>query len=176
MEKSKFTYKEKINAISSYFGISEDASRYIYHRRRRGFPFKRNDDPNFLKWDMQLQNAFIKADQIATLNWNDLKFDDDLKVLLEHGIDIDTQPKTPVINKINQTTSTISNKSNKMNDKDIKEEDDDNFGWTVVTNKKGHIVKKYMLRKMGLLPHTKPTSYQKNKSYKKNNLQKNKED
>jgi hypothetical protein len=152
MDNVKFSYKDKINAISSYFGVSEDASKYMYHRRRRGYPYKKDTDLAFLKWTTKLQNAFIKADQIATFDWNNLKFDEDLTMLC---IDVETQANKVQVNKISQTVQPTTRQSN-VDEKSVNDESDDGGGWTVVTTNKGQLVKRHMLRKMGFLPHPNP--------------------
>jgi hypothetical protein len=162
MEKPRFNYKDNIQTISSYFSISEAAAKYIFHRRRRGIPYKKEGSSNYLEWSMQLQNALINADQLASFDWNVLKFDDDLKTLMQNGIDVNSQPKTVQVNKIKQTQNLRL--SLKCNDGRDIEEDDDTEGWTVVTSSKTQLVKKQVLRKMGLLPHTKPV-YKYNKNY-----------
>ena len=162
MEKPRFNYKDNIQTISSYFGISEAAAKYIFHRRRRGFPYKKEGSSNYLEWSMQLQNALIKADQIAVFDWNALKFDDELKTLMQNGIYVDSQPKTAQVNKIKQTQNLrLLQKCN--NGREI-QEDDNTDGWTVVTSNKTQLVKRHVLRKLGLLPHTKPV-YKYNKNY-----------
>ena len=159
MDKTKFNYKDNIQTISSYFGISEDAAKYIYHRRRRGFPYKKETDPYFLKWCVQLQNALIKADMLDNFNWTDLKFGEDVDVLLSNGIKVDAQPKNIQMNKIKQIHQLSRKKTpgNRINNRErfIEEKDDDD-GWTVVTNNKTFLVNRHILRKIGLLPQTKP--------------------
>jgi len=155
MDNVKFSYKDKINAISSYFGVSEDASKYMYHRRRRGYPYKKETDPAFLKWTTKLQNAFIKADQIATFDWDNLKFDEDIKMLFMNGIDVEKQANKVQVNKISQTVQPTTRQLN-FDEKSVNDESDDGGGWTLVTTNKGQLVKRHMLRKMGFLPHSKP--------------------
>ena len=154
MDNVKFSYKDKINAISSYFGVSEDASKYMYHRRRRGYPYKKETESEFLKWTTKLQNAFIKADQIATFDWGNLKFDEDIKMLFMNGIDVETQSNKVQVNKISQTVQPTTRQLN-VDEKSVNDESDDGGGWTVVTTNKGQLVKRHMLRKMGFLPHPK---------------------
>jgi hypothetical protein len=158
MDSTKFNYKDNIQTISSYFGISEDAARYIYHRRRRGFPYKKETDPYFLKWCVQLQNALIKADMLDNFNWTDLKFGEDVDVLLANGIKVDAQPTHIQINKIKQIHQMSRKKtsSNRINNRERFIEEKDADGWTVVTNNKTFLVKLHILRKIGLLPQTKP--------------------
>lgn len=143
----KVTYQSKIKTITSYFGISDNAAKYIYHRRRRGFPWKKNDESSYIAWSMQLQNALIQADNLDTFDWGSLKFGEECRILLEHDIDIETQPKSAQTNKIHQ----VNNKIKETGD-GLEENIDDNSGWTVVTSKKGDLIKKHLIRSMGLLP------------------------
>lgn len=140
MKKSP-NYNDKIKAIKSYFNISEQSAKYLYHRRRRGYPWKKASEVGYIAWNIQLQNALVKADTIALFNWENLKFDNDVQILSEHGIIIEEQPKNIQVN-------------DKTNATDIKEEDSDE-GWTVVTTKKSHVIKKHLLKNMGFLPQTK---------------------
>ena len=87
----KFSYQDKINSISSYFGVTNEAAKYMYHRRRYGFPFKNENDTNFIKWDNKVLNALIKADKLEGFNWDLLLFDDDMQLLLEKNIDVNLQ-------------------------------------------------------------------------------------
>ena len=144
MVKKTPNYNEKLKAIKSYFKISDQACKYMYHRRRRGYPWKKDNTPGYIPWNIQIQNAIIKADNLTLFDWELLKFDNDIQILSEHGINVDDQLKTVQIG-----TLTINN--------DIKEEDDD--GWTVVTTKKSHSIKKHLLRSMGFLPQTKNKVY-----------------
>ena len=139
MKKSP-NYNEKIKVIKSYFKISEQAAKYMFHRRRRGYPWKKDNDVGYFMWSIQLQNALVKADTIALFNWEILKFDNDVHTLSEHGIVLDEQPNTIQVN-VNAINT------------DIKEDDDE--GWTVVTTKKSHVIKKQLLRNMGFLPQIK---------------------
>lgn len=129
--KSNYTYNEKINTISDYFGVSKSASKYMFNRRRKGFL---NEKTNTLTWSVQLQNAFIKADNIENFKWKALNFYDDIKILNEYNINIYDQPETPIrnINKINKNLKT------------------DNDGeWTVVISNRKKINKKLLLTKIG---------------------------
>jgi len=105
-----------------------------------------------------LQNAFIKADQIATFDWGNLKFDKDIKMLCMNGIDVETQANKVQVNKISQTVQPTTRQSN-VDEKSVNDESDDESdagGWTVVTTNRGQLAKRHMLRKMGFLPHPKP--------------------
>ena len=138
--KPRYTYNEKINAISDYFGVSKGASKYMFNRRRRVFSHKKSDEKSdkktTLTWSMQLQNAFIKADSIENFKWNTLNFDNDIKVLKEYNIYVCDQSKTPIrnLNKINKKLKT------------------DNDGeWTVVISNRKKINKKLLLKNIGFL-------------------------
>jgi hypothetical protein len=141
MVKKTPNYNEKLKVLKSYFKISDQAVKYMYHRRRHGYPWKNNNDPGYIVWTMQIQNALIKADNIALFEWDSLKFDNDIQTLSEHGIIIDDQLKTVQVGK-------------QPLNADIKEEDNDE-GWTVVTSTRSHAIKKQLIRSMGFLPQTK---------------------
>jgi hypothetical protein len=150
MDNTKVSYNDKINAISSYFGISDSAAKYMYHRRRRGFPYKNVTDNSFLEWTIKLQNAFIKADQIAAFDWSILKFDKDIKILSVNGVDVNDQSNKVQVNKISQMGH-LSAKQVTNDAKNVKE-DPGCDGWTLVTTNRGQLVKRNTLRKMGFLP------------------------
>jgi hypothetical protein len=128
-----YTYNEKINTIHNYFGVSMNASKYMLSRRRNGFPWKKFNDEKYVKWDIQIQNAFVEADTIKNFNWNNMRFDNDIQILLDNGIKIENQSKT--VNKNHKPA--------------IKKVDDD---WTVVTTDKKKINEKHILKFIGLLP------------------------
>jgi hypothetical protein len=140
MAKKTPNYSEKLKVLKSYFKISDQAVKYMYHRRRHGYPWKNNNDPGYIVWTMQIQNALIKADNLTLFEWDTLKFDNDIQTLSEHGIIVGDQLKTVQVGKqplINDTK-------------------EDNYdGWTVVTRTKSHVIKKKLLRFMGFLPQTK---------------------
>ena len=146
-----YNYNEKIKVISESFGISKMAAKYIYHRRRRGYPYKKVGNHNFIQWSTKLQNALIKADGIVDWDWDNLLFSEDVKKLMEHGINVDEES-----NKIVIKNAQASGNSHKQNSPDIESTDD---GWTVVTNNMSKLSQKYILRKIGLLPrpYTKKT-------------------
>lgn len=140
--KKKFIYSEKIGAISSYFNVSREAAKYIYHRRRKGFPYKKVDDPNFIKWDMRIQNALIKADTLDVWNWKELSFYDDVYDLQNHGIDV-----------LKQSYDVYKNpKSHKVSHREESLIDEETNGeWTIVTPSKKKMHDKFILKKMGFL-------------------------
>lgn len=114
---TRIKYKTKIQAICEYFNVSSDAAKYIYHRRRRGKPFKTETDPNYLEWSNQLHNACICADKLEQFCWDDLIFGQEAELFNTHQISIETQDR-----EIKCST-----------DKTLDTADDD--GWTVVNNK-----------------------------------------
>lgn len=88
---SRITYKKKLQTICSYFEISYQSAKYIYHRRRRGMPFNKLDSENYIGWSAQLQNALIKADAIDKFNWKSLAFGYEETVLKSHNIIVSEQ-------------------------------------------------------------------------------------
>ena len=123
-------YEDKLSAIGLYFGVSDKASKYLYHRRRRGFPYKRDGMPRYLKWSTQLQNSLVKADQLSTWSWEDLEFECDVSKLAYAGLDIDKESDSIYVNKLA-----------------------DQDGWSVVPTKSNYT--KYVVRRAGLLPPAK---------------------
>ena len=138
-----------------HFGISESAAKYIFHRRRRGYPFKKEGDENYLPWSIQLQNAFIEADK-RDIKWNKMKFGDDIQALTDNKIDVNTQPKVVVFNRARQNTDTNLTRKGKpstvdrLYDKELTTNDNDE--WTVITNSRNNTDDKQLLRRMGFIP------------------------
>jgi hypothetical protein len=153
-DKIKINYNDKIKTISSYFCVSINAAKYMYHRRRRDIPWKKDCDVGYLKWTVQLQNAFIKADNLAVFEWANLKFNTDVHVLMENGIIVNEQPHTIQVNSVQEL------------DKDISEEDEkDGGGWTVVTKNKTYVIQKQLLKNMGFLPKKNPYIHKEKKEF-----------
>ena len=148
MESTKISYNNKINAISSYFGVSFNAAKYMYNRRQRGFPYKHETDMLFLEWSIQLQNALVKADKISGFNWDDLNFDNDINILNTNNIKVNDQPLKIHINKINNYAYNFN--ENNMNGES--NENNMNEGWTVVTNNKEQMIRRQILKQIGFLP------------------------
>lgn len=149
-------YKNKINLLVLYFGISESAAKYMFHRRRRGHPFKKEEDNTFLRWTVQLQNALIEADKQDCIKWGKLKFADELQVLADNKIDVVAQSRSVAFSKPKQfTNANLTRKGrpasvNKIYNKDLDTNDDND--WTVVTNSRNKTDDKQILRRMGFLP------------------------
>jgi hypothetical protein len=90
--KGFINYDERINAIISFLNVSRPAAIFIYHRKRRGFPNRKTNDTNFLRWSLQLQNSLVKADECLGWDWSNLQFGEENQTLLNYGINIDQQP------------------------------------------------------------------------------------
>jgi hypothetical protein len=126
-------YGERIEAIMTFFGVSKEAAGFVYHRKRRGFPFTKKTDPKFLEWTLKLQNALIKADECVSWDWVDLKFGEEEKILAQNDIFVDNQSDTVIFKH------------------DKKEEEAD--GWTTVKNdKKNKQRRNKTLQIMGFVP------------------------
>jgi hypothetical protein len=175
MESAKISYNNKINAISSYFGVSFNAAKYMYNRRQRGFPYKHETDMLFLEWSIQLQNALVKADKISGFNWDELNFDNDINILNANNIKVKDQHLKIHINKINKSAYNFNEKnmngesneknmngesneknmngtSNEKNMNGTSNEKNMNEGWTVVTNNKDQMIRRQILKQIGFLP------------------------
>jgi hypothetical protein len=157
-----FTYNEKINIIGEFFGISPECSRYIYHRRRKGYPYKKKEDDDYLEWNIQIQNGFVLGD-LSNIDYTNIHFIGDIISLKEkYNIDITSMPCEKVLqNKIKQKddkkikirATDISHDSVKLGKPDGANIDDDEDGneWCLVTTKKTLHVKKNILKKMGFI-------------------------
>lgn len=125
-------YNERISIIMEYFNISTDAAKFIYHRKRRSYPFTKRDDDKFLYWDRRLQNALIKADKCIGWDWKKIQFGEEEKLLKQYNIFIEKQSKSFI----------FKNEPSKINDLD----------WTKVENKRKNKTRKNKtLRIMGLV-------------------------
>ena len=113
MDSSKFKYKNKITAISSYFVVSEQAAKYMYYRRQRGLPYKTETDDLYIEWNIKIQNALVKADKISGFNWDGLEFSDDINVLSNNNIIVNNQSNIVYINKNNEKNNELNNEKNK---------------------------------------------------------------
>jgi hypothetical protein len=147
---TKFRYNDKLNAISTYFGISKAAGKYVYHRRRRGYPYKKDTDVSFLKWSTKLLNALIKADRLALFDWDTLEFTNDINLMLARGIDVDKQSNRFCVNKAKHTTNHRQFNIDTTNVSTY-DGDGDGGGWSVVTTSRKQMFNKHILRKMGFI-------------------------
>ena len=159
MDSSKFTYKNKITSISSYFVVSEQAAKYMYHRRQRGLPYKNETDDLYIEWNIKIQNALVKADKISGFNWDDLEFSDDINVLNNNNIIVNNQSHTVYINKnkelnYNEKNNELNNQS-ECDENNQSDNTDETDGWTTVITDKGQMIRRKILKKIGFLPNTK---------------------
>ena len=156
-----FTYNEKLNIIGEFFGISHDCARYIYHRRRKGYPYKKKEDDGYLEWSIQVQNGFVLGD-VKNIDYKNIHFNSDIDELKDkYSIDISKMSSEKVLqnkikqkdaNKIKIRTTDISDDSVNL-DKNVDNENtnDDGGEWCVVTAKKTLHDKKSILKKMGFI-------------------------
>jgi hypothetical protein len=145
-QKVHVSYNSKIDSISTYFGVSGLAAKYMYHLRRKGFPYKKPDQQDFLPWTLSLQNALVRADTHESFDWETIQFGEELNTLMRHGIEVVEHDHRVLRNEVTQANaSKITNKT----DVDI---DDDGGGWTVVVPKNKFLAEKHILRSCGLLP------------------------
>lgn len=141
----KFTYNDRINIISEFFGVSYNCSKYMYHRCRKGDIHKKKENEEFLDWSIQLQNGLVSGD-LLNIDYKNLSFKNDIIDLKEiYSIDITKMPNDKIIqNKIMQTEF----KKNKIKDSEILDHDDENE-WRIITSKKTLHDKKKILKQMG---------------------------
>lgn len=114
-------YNNSINAIKDYFGISNDCATYLYHR---AFRSRRRDDKH-MDWNIQLQNAIIKADKCMGLDWSKVHFGAEEKEFANHGIIVNEMDST-----VFKWTSDANQSNTSYNSQDMSEE------WTVIKKKK----------------------------------------
>lgn len=126
-------YNERIDAISQFFGISAPAALFMYHRRRRGHPFKKSDDSKFLEWDIKLQNSLIKADEYIGWDWGKVRFGREVHILAKFDILLDQQ------------TNEVYRNEKKSDSSDE---------WTVVKNvRKENSRHTKLMSMLGFIPH-----------------------
>ena len=129
------SYGERIDAIEQFFGVSNICAIYLYHRRRRGVPWKTQGDPKYLEWNMQMQNSIIFLDTIIGFDWLSLEFGFEEIQFVKNNIYISKMSTKPIV-------------IGSRNENQVRTEDSD--GFTKVSNSKKDITKE--LNKMGLLP------------------------
>lgn len=150
-------YKTKIKMICEYFNIDKSAAIYLYHRRRRSYPFKKQKDPNYLPWNQSIQNNLVKLMGRNTIDWSSQDFNEEQSMFDEHQM---TESKTSIVfrNRKGPYSETLDT------------EETINDGWTIVIAKHKIANNKFCLRKMGLLPQTKtekPEKYRRRKIHPK---------
>jgi hypothetical protein len=101
----RVSYEERLALITDFFGISHAAAKFLYHRKRQGFPCKKRGDPKFLAWSLSLQNALVKADECVDWEWDDLKFGSEEKALTQSDISLEDQSDTVVFKHEKKETS-----------------------------------------------------------------------
>jgi hypothetical protein len=131
------TYEQKIKIIQEYFGVSEMCAIYLYHRRRRGVPWHKPDDPKYLEWTIELQNAILHLDTIPGFDWRSLEFGYEEIQFMRNNI---------YLNNMSSKISVLSVTSN------VFMESTDNDGFKTVRKNKVNITKE--LNRMGLLPRS----------------------
>ncbi len=137
-------YKERIEALKAVFNISEPAAKYIYHRRRRGYPYKNGTDISFMPWTAKLQNALMAADKIPEFDWNALVFSEEEEILKQNGIVVDECPTRIQLNRGSRIKTALHNIPIA----------DPLTAWQTVKSPKAKLINKHIVRKMGFLPST----------------------
>jgi hypothetical protein len=155
-QKIQVSYYSKISTISTYFGVSDSAAKYMYHLRRKGFPFRKPDKQDYLNWTIPLQNALVLADTYEHFDWSILQFGDEIDALMRHGIEVNYRDQRIFRNEISQDTAAKTN----VNVDDV--------GWTVVVFKYNALAEKHIVRNCGLLPIRTRNNRVKKKNSRKN--------
>lgn len=124
-------YKQAIDELQNYFGISYVCSQYLYHRAIRS----RRVDNKYLPWTIQLQNALVKADKCLGINWDRVFFGSEEQNLLVHGINIKDMPN----NVFRWNTEIL-----------LKQQESQNSEWITVSNKRKKKEKGLLASKVGI--------------------------
>jgi hypothetical protein len=117
-------YRENIQNISKWFGVSEICSKYLYHRAMRS----KRKDVTHLDWSVKLQNALVRADRCLGIDWERMFFGKEEDVLATHGIVLDEMPDTvfrwDVPESENKNTGDVDNGTDNLD------------GWTTIKKTK----------------------------------------
>ena len=123
-------YNDNLDLIKEYYGVSNECAEYLFYRSYRS----KCKGLKFLKWNIKLQNAIVKADKCIGINWNNLIFGQEENDLCVYGIDV----------------SKIDNDTFRWcihNEKDYIKNDE----WTIVINKKQNFNKFKKIQISGLI-------------------------
>jgi len=77
-----------------------------------------------MSWNVKLQNAIIKADKCLGIDWNEIRFGEEVKNLEGHGIIVDEMPNT-----IFKWTENDEEEKNSKSEPDAD-------GWTTIVKKR----------------------------------------
>jgi hypothetical protein len=122
---SNILHENKINIISNFFNISNNAAKYLYNRRQLSYPYV--NTYKCLEWSIFLQNALVKLDTVSNFKWENLKFGYEYEMLQLHNINILDEKNVVYCNKA------------------------DNKEWIIVKSKKMEHDNKKVLKMMGFI-------------------------
>lgn len=114
-------YRDTLNLIKQYYGVSDICASYMHHR---SFRSKRRDD-KYLEWTCKLQNAVVKADKCLGLDWTRVQFGSEEDEFSRHGIIIAEMPDTIFKWTVEDPIECKTNNTDDLDDT-----------WTTVTRKK----------------------------------------
>ena len=137
---NKISYNDKLDMISQFFGVSFNCAKYMFHRRKKGVPFNKKDNTNYLHWNIIIQNLIVFSD-LKNIDFKNIKFNIDIEQLKKY-IDIDNISVKKIIrNKLSQGDLTNTKykfhhrKNNILKISDDNQTDDNEGEWCVVTKK-----------------------------------------
>jgi hypothetical protein len=128
-------YNKSLKAIEEYFGVSRICAGYLFHRAFRS----RRRDEKHLEWNIQLQNAVVKADKCLGLEWDKVEFAKEQDEFSKHGIIID------------EMDNSVFRWVSEEDDDDYKSPEEQSSEWTVVSRKRKKTSNRKKIRNIGLL-------------------------
>ncbi len=134
-------YKNSISELQIYFGISQICAQYIFHRALRS---RRSDDKH-LPWNVQMQNALVKADKCLGINWDKVYFGYEEQNLLAHGINVNDMDST-----VFRWTADPQNNDASDNTDELQNNEKNESEWITVSRKKKKKEKALLAAKVGV--------------------------
>lgn len=91
-----------INAISYYFGVSDECAKYMYFRVLRSH----QTDYRYLEWTLPMQNALVQLDKVLANNWKNVSFGNEELILNEHKIYLSKMSNNQIFTWVDHETET----------------------------------------------------------------------
>ena len=123
-EKTSLVPDQMLQSIMNFYNVSEECADYLYTRASRS----KRKGLKYMPWNIQLQNAIVKADKCLGLEWDKLQFGQEAETLKYRGIIVNEMPiiifkwnKNCTLNEeeLNEWTTVINKKNKKKNRNNI---------------------------------------------------------
>jgi hypothetical protein len=115
---SNILHENKINIISNFFNVSNNAAKYLYNRRQLSYPYVNAYE--CLGWSVFLQNALVKLDTVSNFKWENLKYGHEYEMLQLHNINILDEKNVVYCNKVdNREWTTVKSKKIKHDNRKL---------------------------------------------------------